>query len=134
MIVHPITHESRDYDAWGSGAFGAPRGNRRHKGRDYCYEAGAAVKAPMDGRIIRVGHPYGSPWLHYKLMELLTDDQSILWRFFYVEPIVVPVISVSAGETIGYAQDISAKYDDRMKNHVHVECIMDPDRFFKGGI
>lgn len=132
-MIHSITNESRGLDPWGNGAFGASRGRKKHKGRDYCFEPGEAVKAPMDGLVTRVGHPYNSPWLHYKLIELLTNDHSILWRFFYVDPVVVPVISVSAGETIGYAQDITLKYDQRMKNHVHVECIMDPDRFFKGG-
>jgi hypothetical protein len=130
MIV-PITNESREYDAWGSGAFAAPRGSKKHRGRDYKFEPGAPVKAPEAGRIVRIGYPYKAPSI-YRLIELLNEDHTILWRFFYVDPIVMAVNKVYAGETIGYAQDITANYDERMDNHVHVECIMDPDRFFKG--
>jgi hypothetical protein len=129
MIV-PIKNATRDYDAWGSGLFAAPRGKKKHRGRDYKFEAGAPVHAPEAGKIVRIGYPYPAP-APYRYMELLNEDHTILWRFFYVDPIVTPVNSVHAGQVIGYAQDITLRYDQRMANHIHVECIMDPDRFFK---
>jgi hypothetical protein len=84
----------------------------------------------MEGRIIRIGYPYSGE--AYRLIELLCG--AVMWRFFYVAPAVSEGAFVPALTILGHSQDISKKYQrgDRepMPNHVHVECIMDPDAFF----
>lgn len=130
MSIHRISYVKRGSDDWGSGAFAASRGSRLHKGRDYLCDPGAAIRAPMEGRIVRIGFPYSGE--EYRLVELLSG--AVLWRFFYVAPAVAPGAFVPALTIIGHSQDIGKKYvrGDRepMPNHVHVECILDPDAFF----
>lgn len=126
-----IAYEKRGLDDWGSGAFGASRGSKVHRGRDYLRQPGEAVRAPMEGRVVRIGYPYPNN-MHFKLIEVLSG--SILWRIFYVKPCVVKGEFVTEGKILGHAQDISGKYvrstRGPMGNHIHVECIVDPEAFF----
>lgn len=131
MNLHRIAYEKRVSDDWGSGDFAASRGDRLHLGRDYLCAPGEAIRAPMEGRVVRIGYPY-SDAPEYRLIELLTGR--VLWRFFYVKPVVLQGEFVTMAKVIGHSQDISKKYQkaDRgpMGNHVHVECIVDPEAFF----
>ncbi len=148
-LFAPLQHGVRGSDAWGDGAFGASRGNRKHKGPDYLAAPGECVGSVCDGVIRRIGRCYVDT-AEYKLVEIATDGA--LARLFYVNPEVLPGDEVRIGDTIGYAQDISKRYppeklskrslekylvkwgasglDDltpqqldqlRMKNHVHFE-------------
>jgi hypothetical protein len=42
-------------------------------------------------------------------------------RLLYVDPEVFAGDAVRTGDTLGYAQDIAARYGDGMENHVHLE-------------
>jgi hypothetical protein len=131
MNVHAIMHQSRGLDVWGDGAFAASRGGRLHIGRDYRYAVGEGFETPMAGKVMRIGYPYASH-PEYRLIELLTDERTILWRFFYLDPApgIKQNAQVTAGQLIGYAQNLSKKYEAGMTNHIHVECIVDPQWFF----
>ena len=54
QIIPPI----RDTDSWGSGAYGAKRGGRTHRGVDVSAYAGSVVLSDINGKVKRIGHPY----------------------------------------------------------------------------
>lgn len=128
MKVFPITNAPRSIDGFGSGAFAASRGSRIHKGKDYEFKVGEVFKSPVGGTVIRIGWAY-TGW-GYRIVELLSFDKTVLFRFFYVAPVVKKGDRVEAEQILGHAQDIKAKYGNGMTNHIHVECIVDPDAFF----
>lgn len=109
----------RGIDAWGSGEFGASRGNRKHNGIDYACYPGTAIYSPVDGTITKHGYPYGDD-LTYRYIEV-TDKLHRRHRVFYVSPLIEVGRRVSLGEVLGTAQNIAGRYDDRMKNHIHYE-------------
>ena len=113
----------RGRDAWGSGAFGASRGSRDHNGIDYHVVRGTKICSLTDGRVTKLGYPYGDD-LSYRYVEV-TDAGGFRHRYFYVEPTIGLGEMVDRGTVIGLAQDIKARYDDnpqrQMRNHVHYE-------------
>ena len=113
----------RGSDPEGSGAFAASRGAKRHKGVDYAFEPGAEVKSPIEGIVTRLGWAY--PNAPYRLIEILSHNGSLLWRFLYVNPVVRAGQQVAMGQTIGTAQKISDRYGEKMTDHVHVEVNVD---------
>lgn len=136
MTVHRISNPKRLNDDWGSGSFAASRGGRYHKGRDYLFEPGEEVRSPVEGTVLRLGYPYNDSdsTERYRLVEILGSGRRVIWRFFYVRPCVAVGEMVFPAQMIGVAQDIAKKYKDpqrqHMGNHVHVECIVDPEAFF----
>lgn len=111
-------------DAQGAGHYGAPRGSRTHRGVDYACPPGAGVLAVECGTVTKLGHTYADD-LSYRYVEI-TDDLGCRARYFYVEPAVARGDYVMAGDVIGHAQDIAARYPDAdrpMTNHVHFELI-----------
>lgn len=117
-LFNPLQHGVREADAWGEGHFGAGRGDRKHKGVDYLATPGERVACPVDGFIRRIGRCYGDT-PEYKLVEINTGPAWV--RVLYVDPEVMPGDEVFAGDTLGYAQDIAARYSATMSNHVHLE-------------
>lgn len=105
----------------GDGSFGASRGSRKHNGIDYSVEPGCCVFSHFDGVVTKLGYPYSDD-LSYRYIEI-THMSGNKHRFFYVEPTVQLGQIVHFGDSIGKAQDISAKYAHRgrMTNHVHYE-------------
>jgi len=113
-------------DGQGDGNFAARRagGSRTHEGVDYEFSEGEEVVIPFDAKVVRLGWAYvNSP---YRLIELISHSNKMLWRFLYVKPTVEAGQKVKAGQTIGTAQAISKKYGGGMKDHVHVEVNVDP--------
>ncbi len=111
----------RGIDAFGSGDFGAVRdaGKRRHHGVDYVAEVGAPVRAPIGGRVTRLGDAYGGAG-GLRFVEITNPVTKLTARLLYVAPSVVEGDIILAGEEIGAAQDLSARYPG-ITNHVHVE-------------
>jgi len=118
----------RHQDSWGSGAFGASRGTRVHKGIDYCCYPGTVIQAGVAGTVSKLGYPYGDD-LSFRYVEITTPDQ-LRHRYFYVEPLVKSGDAITEGMPIGTAQDIAGRYRDPAKapmtGHVHFE-ILQPD-------
>lgn len=118
----------RGTDAWGSGSYGALRGNRLHEGIDYAVEPGSYIMSPVVGRVTKLGYPYKwtSDATNYRYVQI-EDLNGNRHRIFYIEPLVYRGEAVVAGLTIiGIAQDISTKYQDPrspMTPHLHYEVL-----------
>lgn len=128
-IANPTGHEVRAADAYGSGAFGASRahGRRLHKGVDYVSEAGELVRAPITGTVTRLGYAYRGD-LRFQYVEVTNERDGRTARILYVGPEVVDGQSVTAGDPIGVAQNLSLRYAAGITNHVHVEIADDHGR------
>lgn len=110
---------SRRVDTYGSGQFGAARGGHKHQGLDISASPGTAIKAPISGIVTGESIPYANdpryrgvaitgtgPWAGYTA------------KIFYVSGLFSG--TVSAGQTVGYAQNLQNKYPG-ITNHVHLE-------------
>jgi peptidoglycan LD-endopeptidase LytH len=118
---NPTHGAMRGVDAFGSGRFGAIRdaGKRRHHGVDYVATPGAAVVAPLSGKVTRIGFAYSGPeGLQY--VEIVNPETHLTARVLYLAPTVAEGDLVSAGDAIGIAQDLTGRYPG-ITNHVHVE-------------
>lgn len=109
----------RGSDPWGSGAFGASRGERVHKGIDYECLPGSEVLSPVTGNVTKLGYPYADD-LSYRYIQI---SNTYTHRIFYVEPLVKVGDWVTENTVIGICQNITKRYDSRMKNHVHYEVL-----------
>lgn len=118
---NPVHGAMRGYDDFGSGAFGASRdgGKRKHEGVDYVVAPGAAVRSPISGEVARLGYAYRGVG-GYRIVEVVNSKTKIKARVFYVAPSVAVGDEVVAGQEIGVAQDLNARYPG-ITNHVHVE-------------
>lgn len=117
MILTNPTGLGLREDSGGSGRFGASRGNRKHEGYDFLCIPGQIVKAIISGKLVRA-YPYTND-LSYKGCRIWGKDWMV--KMFYFIPYDNLInIDVIAGEEIGIAQDISAKYGGGMKSHIHV--------------
>ena len=127
--------ETRGQDDWGSGSFAASRSGKFHKGRDYKAEPGKEILSPIAGRVLRIGWPYANE--RFRIIEIIDNNSISLWRLFYVLPCVKAGDLIEKGQLIGHCQNISAKYHHPkrrpMKNHVHIECIVDPNLIMSRG-
>lgn len=108
----------RGCDASGCGAFGSGRGARLHEGEDYTVSPGESIFSPISGNVIRYPFPYGGD-LSYTGILIENARHSV--KIFYMAPSAPIGSAVSAGQLIGTAQNISAKYSSPMTNHIHVE-------------
>lgn len=103
----------------GSGAFGVSRGGgtRKHSGIDIVVRENEPIYAPFDMIFNRVAIPYANDNI-YRGAEYLTDFGTV--KIFYFQPLTTKR-NFLKGDVIGYAQDISKKYDPRMTTHIHFE-------------
>lgn len=128
QYLKPTNAPDRGSDEWGAGHFGAPRGSRKHTGHDVLVPPGAIVLSPVSGRIRRFGFPYADD-SRFRLIVIDAEDGH-RWRLFYVRPLAgtKPGEEIEAGEIVGIAQDLSAKFGRSaergpMPNHVHLEVM-----------
>lgn len=126
-------YKLRGADDYGSGAFGAPRSNHRtHNGLDLYMQSGDPVKAPFDCRIVRQGLAYAGN-NEYRLIEVegVNKFKGYKAKLMYVQTIQLVLDSrqiFKQGSTVGWAQDISKKYQRNgkvMRNHIHFELRKD---------
>ena len=108
----------RGCDASGCGNFGAKRTHGAHQGEDYTVKPGETVFSPISGKVTRFPFPYGDD-LRYTGIEIKNDDYTV--KIFYMKASVPAGTIVKAGQVIGTAQNIAAKYSTAMANHIHVE-------------
>ena len=126
---------ARECDDYGCGHFGAPRGSRKHEGRDIACYPGTLI-LPFEGGIVtKLGHPYSDNprteynELNYRYVEIQSDDGKRRWRYFYIEPSVKKGDKIYAYNPIGVVQDLRIVYGNKngkkeIVNHVHVELIL----------
>lgn len=127
----PVEGGLRRLDTWGSGAFGASRGSRKHQGLDLVVDKGGAIRAPSGGEIVREARPYPNDNRYSGV--LLRLDDGVELKIFYIEGWQRG--RIERGDKIGIAQDLRKKYA-KITNHVHVEAFVDgnrvdPSRFFQ---
>jgi hypothetical protein len=130
----------REQDNWGSGAFGASRGNRKHKGVDAIVWSGNEVRAFRSGKVNRIGFPYSQSIpekAHYRLIEIQHGDDR--HGYYYIDPCVSAGDEITAGQIIGTAQDIASAYPG-ITPHIHFQfrkpdgSYIDPTQIVEGGI
>lgn len=121
-VAPPVDSTVRGVDAFGSGAFGAVRdgGRRLHRGVDLVAAPGSPVRAPISGRVTRVGAAYRDS-AALTFVEISNAETRYVARVLYVGARVAPGTVVAAGDLIGEAQDLGARYGAGMTNHVHLE-------------
>jgi len=118
-LKHPTSYGRRQPDGGGAGHFGAPRGDRNHRGVDFLSITGEPVSAPCSGTITRIGVCYADDQ-SYRLVEIAASRCKVI--VMYVNPTVAPGEFVLSGDRIGYAQNIVRRYPSMgMSNHVHLE-------------
>lgn len=131
-LTNPTGGEIRGCDGQGCGHYGATRvrngqeGN--HIGSDYISEAGQNVVAISDGRVIRI--PSGN----YSGI-VVGNGAGTSWKILYlnVDPAIRVGSQVTAGQVLGTAQDLTARYAN-ITNHVHVKLringqVVNPERY-----
>lgn len=114
--------KKRGTDKWGSGEFGASRGDRTHNGIDYACEPGTQICSPYAGKVTKLGYPYGDD-LSFRYVEV-TDYSQRQHRIFYVEPSVEVGKFIADGEVVGVSQKLGNRYPE-ITEHVHYEVIKD---------
>jgi murein DD-endopeptidase MepM/ murein hydrolase activator NlpD len=121
-IANPTGQSPRSSDAYGSGAFGAPRdhGSRHHAGVDYIVRPGQAVWAPISGFVSKIGHPYADGGA-LRYVEIVNPALKLSARVFYVDPTVKVGDPVSIQQAIGVAQSLQDRYPGGITDHVHLE-------------
>ena len=115
-------------DSWGDGHYGAPRGDRTHKGTDYICIPGQPVYSPITGTALRVAKPYDGPY-----SGIMIQGKHVAVKLFYLLPTFDLIGKpVKQGQPLGIAQDISLKYSPDMIPHIHLEIdSLDPEIFVR---
>lgn len=113
-------HGWRGEDAYGSGAFLAPRGGRLHWGADAVCIPHEEWRSPVSGIILRRRKPYPDD-LQWSGV-LIRASWGGLVTLFYLEPFPDLLgVEVSQGQVIGLAQNITLRYGPGMTPHLHCE-------------
>ncbi|XP_078061641.1 leukocyte cell-derived chemotaxin-2-like [Mustelus asterias] len=110
----------RGTDQYGSGAYGAPRGRRTHKGVDVICSDGWTVYAPFSGRLVRRANPYGNR--NAIDNGVLLSGSGYCVKIFYIKPYVY-YGEVEKGKAIGTMLKMQTVYPG-ITSHVHIQmCI-----------
>ena len=118
--IIPTTLGKRETDEWGSGYFGAPRGDHTHHGIDYVCDSQVQILSPVMGEITKLGYPYADD-LSFRYVQI-TDKAGLKNRVFYVEPILPIGRTVKEGTVIGFSQDLTERYPG-ITPHIHYEAM-----------
>ena len=121
--------EIRYHDHFGSGKYGASRGDRTHKGLDIISNKGDKVFSPMDGKITRTFHPYSDKCRFLKGVEIVGEgeysDYKMKLMYVDLDDNVDTGDFVSKGDVVAIQQDLLECYPPRngksMTNHIHFE-------------
>lgn len=114
-------------DKDGLGSFLAPRGFRIHDGIDLTCLVGQDIYAPFKGRFLRTVDPYGDG--DYSGMRI--GNTWAIADILYIQPRLIQEDTVDRCQIIATAQDISARYSEEMKPHVHFRMFINPEMFYK---
>lgn len=106
----------RGVDSFGSGAYLASRGNRKHRGIDFSAMPGSLVEALAEGVVTKLGYAYPDD-LSFRYVEV-TDSNMVKVRYFYISPLVAVGNNIVIGDVIGKVQDLGTRYPG-ITPHVH---------------
>ena len=126
---------TRKTDSYGSGAYLAARTTgavqRQHLGLDLVCDPGAAIVAPCDGMITRIGFAYPGD-LRYESIHIRPfDAPEVDVKLLYVACDFQQGDQVTRGEKIGRSQDLGAKYPG-ITQHCHIEILLDDEHIDPG--
>jgi len=118
-LESPVGHWKVRNDPAGMGHFGAPRGDRLHRGVDLLCEPMQPITVPFASVLERIARPYADDPTYSGA--LLRGEW--LWaKLFYIIPQRELIgMSLTKGQQFAVAQDISEKYGEPMKPHIHFE-------------
>ena len=119
IILNPTGLGIRN-DSAGHGDFGTSRGHRLHKGTDFECVPGQEIICPISGTFVRASYPYSADLSYLGAMFRCSGITIKMW-YFKPLPSLLPGQELVAGAPIGYAQDISKKYDGGMIPHIHMQ-------------
>lgn len=111
----------RPQDKWGNGAFGAPRGKRKHRGIDFACLPGTKILRPVSGIISKLGYPYSDDLL-FRYVEITTINDKARHRIFYITPLLIDGKIIRLNDVIGFSQDLTGRYQG-ITPHIHYEII-----------
>lgn len=116
----------RGVDSWGSGAYLAKRGDRKHNGVDLACYPGTLIMSLGEGIVSKIGYPYdpNDPLKGYLRYVQVTDKNNYDLRYFYIEPIVILGDFIIKGQVLGVTQDLQKPYPG-ITGHVHFEVKKD---------
>lgn len=118
-MISPTGKTTVRSDSKGDGHYGASRGGRMHDGTDYPCTPGQQVVAPIAGTVLREAVPYADD---AKYRGVVIQGAHARVKMFYLLPDKALIGKrVTQGQTIGTAQDISAKYGAAMTPHIHLQ-------------
>ena len=127
MLFHALTAcptQLRGEDTWGSGAFGAPRAEKLHRGVDIVTTPGDVILSPVPATIVREAVPYDDDDRYSGvLLQGLPPWQAYTFKIFYMQQ-TASTNTLKAGDKLGIAQDIGLRYPD-ITNHIHLEMWQD---------
>ena len=113
----------RGCDAHGCGHYKAPRGARKHNGKDLCNPDDSSLKdnTPIHfdwcGVVVKVGRAYAAQEkAHFKYVAIELVE-GLFCRVFYINPAVGVGDIINPCDLLGYSQRLS----EGMKDHVHIE-------------
>jgi hypothetical protein len=112
----------RNSDVWGSGSFGASRGNRPHLGIDITTIEGEPIYAPFPMEVTRVSYPYsdttGLTGVAFRT-EIGGVDYDGRWWYFVPDSAIIGN-SVNKGQFLGVAQSLQSRYPN-ITDHTHLQ-------------
>ena len=124
----------RGTDCYGSGSYGASRGNRSHKGVDIKSDEGDIIVSPIDGFISKTGYKIYTDKCSYLVgvdVKGTGKYSGYKVRLFYVKGNLPTDTRVKKGDPIGVQQSLQKNCYPKMTNgkycmtnHVHVELIV----------
>lgn len=135
-MISPTGNGIRGSDDFGYGSYGAPRGDHRHEGVDFIAVPGQEIVAPCKGDVIRIKYPYSGIYHGIQYSGLLIRANDFEYTLFYFEPLkTILKTRIAEGQLIGYAQDISLKYNTEGKKmipHIHMQFdSINPELFIR---
>jgi murein DD-endopeptidase MepM/ murein hydrolase activator NlpD len=119
----------RQPDKFGSGFFGASRGDRSHNGIDLEAIIGTQIESPLKGVVTKLGWPYAQPERsHIRYVEVTDPSKEYRFRFFYTQPVVEVGDEIEIGDVLGVSQLLSTMYPG-ITEHIHFEIKNSKDEY-----
>ncbi|XP_067827941.1 leukocyte cell-derived chemotaxin-2-like [Heptranchias perlo] len=124
------SNKVRGTDKFGSGAYGASRGSRKHKGVDVVCRDGSTVYAPFSGRLVRRENPFGNGNAIDNGVRLEGSGHCVVIFAFAPDRYTG---NVSKGQKIGRMLEMQSVYPG-ITSHVHIQMCdtsINPTRYLR---
>lgn len=126
---------TRGNDEFGSGAYKASRGKRKHEGIDFSCPPDTGIYSDVEGIVTKVGYPYGDD-LSFRYVRVKTNKGYEV-DYFYVQPTEKAHVGrlITKNDIIGISQSLQKRYPG-ITDHVHFQVkyngvYADPEQFLE---